>query len=226
MKLKITLHILVIILLIGMVIFTSQSFGKSVPTSQKINHIEQQLNNLLHEETSLNGALVGISVRSASTGELLFDHMGDVRLKPASNLKLLTATAALSILGEDFTFETNIVTDGILEEGAVKGNLYLSGKGDPTLLPTDLEKLANQLQDVGINKIEGNIYADDSWYDSVRYSPDMIWSDEHTYYGAQTSALTVSPNKDYDAGTVIVDVRPNQEVGNKAVITMTPQNNY
>ncbi|MDI5791554.1 D-alanyl-D-alanine carboxypeptidase [Bacillus licheniformis] len=66
---------------------------------------------------------------------------------------------------------------------------------------------------------------DDSWYDEIRYSQDLSWTDEDAYYGAQISALTVSPNEDYDAGTVIIDVNPAGKPEKPAVL-LTPQTNH
>ena len=107
--------------------------------------------------------------------------------------------------------------------GIVTGNLYLKGKGDPTLQMEDFVQLSKQLKSLGINRIEGNLIGDETWFDTQYLSEDIIWSDEHEYYGAQVSALTASPNKDYDAGTVLIEVSPGTEVGSQSIVSITPE---
>ncbi|SEQ65099.1 D-alanyl-D-alanine carboxypeptidase / D-alanyl-D-alanine-endopeptidase (penicillin-binding protein 4) [Virgibacillus subterraneus] len=194
-------------------------------TTEEDNTMAEQIESFIKSEPNLKGALTGISIRSAKNGEKIYDHMGDVRLRPASNMKLLTAASALSVLGENHTFSTELVKSGSINGGTLSGDLFLKGKGDPTLLPADFDNFAKKIRESGINVIKGDIVGDDTWYDDVRLSPDLIWSDEHWYYGAQISALTASPDKDYDAGTVIVEVSPGSK-GEKPEITVSPETNY
>lgn len=188
-----------------------------------------KLNNKMTEyittEAKLRGSLVGIEVKEAATGKTIFEHKSHIRLRPASNMKIFTSIAALSVLGEDYTFNTNLLIDGEVKDGQLHSNLYLKGKGDPTLLPSDLKILAKQIKEAGINIIKGDIVGDDTWYDDVRLSNDMIWSDEHFYYGSQVSALTISPNADFDTGTIIVKVIPTK-VGEKPAIEIFPKTTY
>jgi len=187
--------------------------------------IAEMLDGIL-TDSRLDGALTGVSIRHAGSGELLYTHMGDIRLHPASNMKLLTAAAALEVLGEDYRFTTEVWSDGDIVNGVLTGNLYLKGKGDPTLMQEDLTRLAKDLKEKGIKRIEGHLVGDDSWYDDIRLSRDMDWSDEPYYYGAQVSALTLSPNTDYDAGSVIVEVRPASSSGRQAEVTLAPATDY
>jgi D-alanyl-D-alanine carboxypeptidase/D-alanyl-D-alanine-endopeptidase (penicillin-binding protein 4) len=182
-----------------------------------------KLNELLRTHPSLKGAIAGVSVRSASSGQLLYTYNGDTRLTPASNMKLFTAAAALTTLGKDYTFHTDILTDGSIKWNVLAGNLYMKGKGDPTLLPENFDQFAKELRLKGIKMISGDLIGDDSWYDQVRYSIDVPWSDEAAYYGAATSALTASPDKEYDAGTIIIEVSPNEKMNKTAKVVVRPQ---
>lgn len=188
--------------------------------------LKNQLNHFISNEPQLKGSLIGLSIRSADSGKVIFEHNGDTRLRPASNLKLYTAATALEVLGKEYCFNTVVYSDGPIKENSLKGNLYIKGSGNPTLLKQDLDELALKLKHRGIKTIEGHLIGDDSHFDSVRYSKDLPWSDEQTYYGAQVSALTVAPDDDYDAGTIIIELSPSSKIGQKGRVQVKPKTDY
>ena len=72
------------------------------------------------------GSFTGV-VQDALTGEVLFDRSGGEARVPASNMKLLTAAAALRALGPERRFSTRTVA------GAAPGSVVLTGGGDVLL---------------------------------------------------------------------------------------------
>jgi D-alanyl-D-alanine carboxypeptidase/D-alanyl-D-alanine-endopeptidase (penicillin-binding protein 4) len=216
---------ILLLFIIGVVTipYANQSLVYATESKQPL---EVQINQILNNAPDLQGAIAGISIRSAEAGKIIYQHQGDIRLRPASNMKLLTAAAALDVLGEDYTFPTEIYADGPVKKKTLHGNLYVKGKGDPTLMKSDFDQMAGELKKMGIKMVKGDLIGDDSWYDNVRYSQDLPWSDETTYYGAQISALTASPTADYDAGSVMVEVKPGTKIGDKPSMFVTPDTNY
>jgi len=100
----------------------------------------------------------------------------DMPLLPASTQKLLTAAAALTTLGPDFRFETNVEATS---DGPTLDRLWFVGIGDPVIrtaqymdegVSTSLESLADAIVAKGIRRI-GTVVGDDSRYDSVRFLP-------------------------------------------------------
>lgn len=73
-------------------------------------------------------------VLDADSDKILWDHDGATALMPASNVKLATATAALTVLGPEHRFTTRVVYG--------HGALPLVGGGDRTLSSADLAELA------------------------------------------------------------------------------------
>jgi len=86
--------------------------------------LASQLNETLKVDGA--GSFTGV-VQDAFTGEVLFDRSGDAVRVPASNMKLLTAAAALRTLGPERRFSTRAVA------GAVPGSVVLTGGGDVLL---------------------------------------------------------------------------------------------
>ena len=68
---------------------------------------------------------VGIEVADGATGKVLFSASAGTAATPASTTKVLTAVAALAVLGAGARFTTSVRQSG--------GTVVLAGGGDPTL---------------------------------------------------------------------------------------------
>lgn len=177
-------------------------------------------------DPALHGATVSLMVRDAKSGNTLYQHNPRTRLAPASSLKLLTTAAAMDVLGPQYRFSTQLLGSGSRNGSVLSGNLYLRGLGDPTIQWADYQALAASLAQQGIKQVQGDLVFDDSFFDAERLGIDWAQDDESTYYGAQISALTVSPNTDFDAGTLIVTAKAPAAVGQPVSVDISPATNY
>jgi D-alanyl-D-alanine carboxypeptidase/D-alanyl-D-alanine-endopeptidase (penicillin-binding protein 4) len=177
-------------------------------------------------DPALHGASVSLMVRDANTGATLYQHNPRTRLVPASNLKLLTTAAAMDVLGPQYHFSTQLLSNGLRQGDRLTGSLYLRGLGDPTIQFADYQALAAQLASQGIRQVQGDLVFDDTWFDAERLGVDWSHDDETTYYGAQISALTVSPNTDFDAGSVLVTAKAPVRAGLPVTVDIFPPTNY
>ncbi|HEY8372795.1 MAG TPA: D-alanyl-D-alanine carboxypeptidase/D-alanyl-D-alanine-endopeptidase [Pseudonocardiaceae bacterium] len=210
------------VLLVGGLSAAAPGSAAAGPTGQ--DALVSDLDRILSDQR-LRGAQVGVVVRDATTGDVLYNRGGQQRLLPASNGKILTSIAALEALGPDHRFTTTVLADGQQRGSALLGDLYLKGTGDPTLMAADLDRLAAQVAATGIRTVQGRLVADDTWFDRTRLGVSWAWDDEPYYYSAQISALTLSPNTDFDSGTVLVRVAPGTE-GGPATVTLEPATDY
>jgi D-alanyl-D-alanine carboxypeptidase/D-alanyl-D-alanine-endopeptidase (penicillin-binding protein 4) len=125
-------------------------------------------------------------------------------LRPASNVKLFTASVALDVLGPAYTFTTDV--RGTLKNGMVDGDLYLVGGGDPVLSSswwkgpntkyppfnvTSIEAFAQKIKSAGVTRVTGGIVGDASRYDAEWYPPS--WTKDLRFTeGGPISALLVN----------------------------------
>ncbi|MFF7162562.1 D-alanyl-D-alanine carboxypeptidase/D-alanyl-D-alanine-endopeptidase [Streptomyces sp. NPDC008086] len=177
-------------------------------------------------DTRMEGGVASVVIADAGTGELLYQRLPSTRLMPASNTKLATSAAAMEILGPEYRFTTDVLATGRRHGSVLRGDLYLRGTGDPTLLADDYDELAARVAAAGIRRVDGRLLADDTRFDDVRLGRSWAADDETSYYSAQISALSVAPDTDYDTGTVIVTVAPGEEAGAEPVVSVTPDTDY
>ena len=104
-----------------------------------------------------------VDTHAGSTPRL--SHQAQVRVNPASLMKLATTTAALDTLGPAFVWRTPVFVDGTVRDGVLQGNIYIKGSGDPRLVVERLWLLMRRIQGLGIQKIQGDIVLDRSAFD-------------------------------------------------------------
>ena len=104
-----------------------------------------------------------------------------LHLRPASTMKCVTAIAALDKLGADYDFKTRIYYTGTINDSTkvLHGDLYCLGGMDPMLSTSDMSAIADSIRQLGITRIEGNVYADLSFKDKDRLGEGWCWDDKN-----------------------------------------------
>ena len=151
---------------------------------------------------ALKGALVGVSIRKADGTRLASLNAG-VRMTPASNLKLITTGTAIHAFGADHHFRTTLAYTGEIKDGALEGDLYIIGGGDPTIGAKDTTALQSGalfwkwktlLRKAGIQRIHGRVIGDGSAYEGLLEHASWSYDDVGTYYGTGINALCFYEN--------------------------------
>jgi serine-type D-Ala-D-Ala carboxypeptidase/endopeptidase (penicillin-binding protein 4) len=158
------------------------------------------------------GDTTGVAVVDLGTGRAVFRHHADRPLNPASNMKLVTAAAALRELGGSFRMLTGL--HGRVDPGGTVSELVVRGHGDPTLRMSDLVELANQLADRGVRRVE-RVVVDGSYFDAEFLPPAYDQQpDEIAAFRAPVGALSV------ERSAFVLRVLPGPEVGAKARVRL------
>ena len=143
------------------------------------------------QRAGLAGARTSIFVGRARDGAVVYAHDADLPLIPASNMKILTAMAALDRFGPAHRFETRLHTPAPPDaEGRVDA-LVVIGGGDPVTNNEDWWRVASQLRAEGLRRVEGDVVVDDAAFDAVRAHPDWGRVSSRAYH-APITALTAN----------------------------------
>lgn len=196
-------------------------FGLLRPvTAQPVSYSSAKLDSLrkkmemIFSQKLFKESSVGFYAKSLKSGQVLHQYNETKLLSTASCMKLVTTAAALDKWGTNRQFRTGFYTDGKLENGILKGNLFVKGFGDPYLVTEKLLKFIYHLKAAGWTSITGDIIADDSFLSD---SPNAETNDRA--YSAIGGALGFNFN------TVTVFVRPGKKSGDSAQVFVEPISN-
>jgi D-alanyl-D-alanine carboxypeptidase/D-alanyl-D-alanine-endopeptidase (penicillin-binding protein 4) len=195
------------------------------------------------DDKYMRGKDYGVEVLrlGSSPGEarVIYAKNAGVPRMPASNLKLITTSAALSRLGPDFKFRTKFMLRG--------NDVILVGDGDPTLGDSDLlagtgwgtttvfEHWAAELKKRGVNSV-GNVVVDDSVFDQVFLHPHWSQNQYMQPHSAEVAGVSLNANLinvtvkgtggktaayALDPASRVIDVKDTCDVGNQNRVILT-----
>lgn len=113
-------------------------------------------------------------------------------MNPASVMKLLTAFAALELLGPAYRWRTEAYLEGVLRDGVLEGNLVLKGFGDPKLNVESFWMLLRGLRARGLREIRGDLVLDRSHFAAALGDPGRFDGDPFRPYNVLPDALLVN----------------------------------
>lgn len=181
-------------------------------------------------------AIWGVVVMD-SAGKVLFQRNADRYFAPASNTKLVVTATATALLSPDYVAHTDVYGTGVLEDGVLRGDLVIYGRGDPTfdqrcydvdtlafgacdLRWTRVEAIADSLVARGLRQVGGAIVGDGSYFEPHVVHDAWETYDLNWWYAAPVSGLGFNDN------SVDITWQAGPGVGAPAVITFDPDINY
>ncbi len=147
-----------------------------------------------------------VSVYDRTAGASLYAWNSATLLAPASNMKLVTSSAALVTWPADHRFPTSLFFTLPLKPGqrTIYGDVYLKGYGDPAfstltyqreaygIKTGSVQEFVAYLKGLGVTKIQGRVYGDATWFDAQRVVSS--WSPHLWVECGPLSALSLNEN--------------------------------
>jgi len=182
-------------------------------------------------DDALNGpglakAKISAIVVDADTGKTIYARGEKTQLNAASNVKIVTGAAALSLLGPEYRWRTTLAIVGppsgppLPAGGEVAGDLYLRGAGDPTFATEDLSAMVSDLAALGLHKVRGSLVVDDSLFEGGYIPPAYDQRTDSTASRAPASAASLNGN------VVAVTIIPGAAAGAPARVVVDPPSPY
>lgn len=129
--------------------------------------VQQYINSLASQ--GYNGATQGVWLQTDTT--YLAGHQGTTPLPAASLTKVATTLAALQTWGPQHKFITVIGKTGTLQNGVLQGDLIVQGSADPFFVWENAIQLGNQLNQLGIRQVTGNLIVVGRFYMNFESNP-------------------------------------------------------
>ncbi|MDX6385626.1 MAG: hypothetical protein QOK48_3199 [Blastocatellia bacterium] len=176
------------------------------------------------KQPALEHGFFAVKIVSLDTGQVIYEQSANKFVRPASNMKLYTVATALDRLTPDYHFMTSVYAKEKPEDGKIKGDLTIYGRGDPSLAARfnqgdyfkGINDLADRITAAGVKRIKGDLVGDESWFNGAPLGSGWEWEDLQWGYGAAVSALTVNDN------AIDLVIKAGDKVGAPVTITLGP----
>lgn len=198
---------------------SSSNASAPVTLSDLRNRIEE-----IVRQPALEPGFFAVKIVSLDSGQVIYEQNANKFVRPASNMKLYTVAAAFDRLTPDFHFVTSVYAKEGLDDGKIKGDLFVYGRGDPSIAARfnngdyfkGINDLADRIVAAGVKRIKGDLVGDESYFNGAPVGSGWEWEDLTWSYGAQVSALTINDN------AIDLNIRPGDRIGAPVSIVTGP----
>src|ERR1051325_9784292 len=176
------------------------------------------------KQPALEPGFFAVKIVSLDSGQVIFEQSANKFVRPASNMKLYTVATAFDHLTPDFHFITSVYAKEKIDDGKIKGDLVVYGRGDPSIAARfnngdyfkGINDLADRIVAAGVKRIKSDLLGDESYFNGAPLGSGWEWEDLTWEYGAQVSALTINDN------AIDLNIKPGATVGAPVVFTTGP----
>jgi len=144
------------------------------------------------KQAGIPESAVGVYVHEIGADQPLLSVGAERALNPASTMKLVTTYAGLEMLGPAYVWNTDVLTDGLLTQDVLTGNLYLKGAGDPKMTLESFWLLLRSLRARGVREIRGDLILDRRLFAEELQDPGAFDDQPTRPYNTGPSALLVN----------------------------------
>jgi serine-type D-Ala-D-Ala carboxypeptidase/endopeptidase (penicillin-binding protein 4) len=169
----------------------------------------------------------GILIVDPERGDTLYSRNAGKLFMPASNQKLVTGAVALALLGPDHQFETAFAARGPVEGGVLRGDLVVSGNGDPSMsnrmrgdVMQAMRAIPDSLRGHGVRYVSGRLQRAGNLFPDAHHGFGWGWDDFDFAYSAGVDELF------FNDGMFTVTLRGSQREGARASTTVRPDIGY
>jgi len=202
---------------------TSRSIRTAPNAPRTLVELQSRIEQIAHQP-ALEPGFFAVKIVSLDTGIVIYEQDAHKFVRPASNMKLYTVATAFDRLTPDYHFITSVYAKEKPEDGKVKGDLVIYGRGDPSIAARfnggdyfkGINDLADRIVAAGVKRIKGDLVGDESYFNGAPLGSGWEWDDLTWSYGAQVSALTINDN------AIDLTVKPGDKVGAPVVVTTGP----
>ena len=202
---------------------TTSATAPAENAPRTIAELQSRIDQIVHQP-ALEPGFFAVKIVSLDTGAVIYEQDANKFVRPASNMKLYIVATAFDRLTPEYHFITSVYAKEKPEDGKVKGDLIIYGRGDPSIAArfnnSDYFKGINDLADrtvaAGVKRVKGDLVGDESYFAGAPLGSGWEWEDLTWSYGAPVSALSINDN------AIDLNVKPGDRVDAAVIFTTGP----